>query len=213
VKKLPDDRKIFGQVSLKNSKYSILRDLKLVFSQSDVIGNLNKTTQQTLKDYYKILNVTFGASEAEIKKRFRKLATIHHPDKNGGSKKSEETFKEILNAYETLSNKKNREIYDLKYRQHFQQSKTETPSQNRTNTNAKQEEPRQSPPRNREYQNHEKSKPNANYSFWIIVVLLALLYFFYNANKTTTGNTKADKQLEEQGPENRPQSGELDFNK
>ena len=53
-----------------------------------VIGNLNKTTQQTLTDYYKILNLTLEASESEIKKSFRKLATIYHPDKNGGSKKA-----------------------------------------------------------------------------------------------------------------------------
>ena len=166
-----------------------------------------------MTDYYKILNVTFGASETEIKKRFRKLATIHHPDKNGGSKNSEETFKTILNAYETLSHKKNRENYDLKYRQHFQQPKTETTNQNNKNSNTKHEQTKQPPPRNREYQKAEKPKPKVNYSFLVVVVLLALLYL-YNANKTTTtGNTKADKQLEEQEPEKRPQSGELDFNK
>ncbi len=157
------------------------------------------------------MNVPFGASETEIKKRFRKLATIHHPDKNGGSIKSEETFKVILNAYETLSDKEKRTIYDLKYKQQFQQHKSETTNQN--NTNAKQKEPKKPTPRNQEYQKTEKTKPKVNYSFWVVVVLLALLYL-YNANKTTTtGNTKADKQLEEQNPENRPQSGELDFNK
>lgn len=157
------------------------------------------------------MNLPFGASGTEIKKRFRKLATIHHPDKNGGSKKSEETFKVILNAYETLSDKEKRAIYDIKYKQHFQKSKSETTSQH--NRNTKQEESKQPPPRNREYQKTEKAKPKVNYSFWVVVVLLALFYL-YNANKTTTtGNTKADKQLEEQKPENRPQSGELDFNK
>ena len=162
-----------------------------------------------MTDHYKTLNVTFGASETEIKKRFRKLATIHHPDKNGGSKKSEETFKVILNAYETLSNKERRAIYDIKYKQHFQQPKAETTNRN----NTKHEEPKQPPPRSREYQKTEKTKPKVNYSFWVVVVLLALLYL-YNANKTTTtGNSKADQQLEEQKPENRPQSGELDFNK
>ena len=157
------------------------------------------------------MNLPFGASETEIKKRFRKLATIHHPDKNGGSKKSEETFKLILNAYETLSDKEKRVIYDIKYKQHFQKTKSETTNQN--NTNTKQEEPKQPPPGNRDYQKTEKTKPKVNYSFWVVIVLLALLYL-YNANKkTTTGNPKADQQLEEQKPENRPQSGELDFNK
>jgi curved DNA-binding protein CbpA len=157
--------------------------------------------------------VPFEASETEIKRRFRKLAKIHHPDKNGGSKKSEETFKTILNAYETLSNKKSRAIYDLKYKQQFKQPKTETTNRNSTNSNTKQEPPKQSPRRNREYQRTEKAKPKVNYGFWVIVILLVLFYL-YNANKTTTtGNTKADKQLEEQEQENRPQSGELDFNK
>ena len=151
----------------------------------------------------------FGASEAEIKKRFRKLATIHHPDKNGGSKLSEETFKAILSAYETLSDKKKRCIYDVKYKQNFQKYKSETTNQN--NSNSKQDEPKQPSPRKKEYQ--KKTNPKVIYIFWFIVILLALLYLF-NTNKiTTTGNTKADQQLEELKPENRPHSGELDFNK
>lgn len=166
-----------------------------------------------MTDYYKILNVTFGASDTEIKKGFRKLATIHHPDKNGGSIKSEETFKVLLNAYETLSNKESRAIYDLEYKQHFRQPKSETTNQNSTSSNTKHEQPKQSSQRNREYQRPEKTNPKVNYSFWVIVVILVLLYL-YNANKTTTtGNPKADQQLEDQQPENRPQSGELDFNK
>ena len=73
----------------------------------------------------------------EIKKRFRKLATIHHPDKNGGSIKSEETFKVLLNAYETLSNKESRAIYDSNYKHHFRQPKSETKNQNSTSYNTK----------------------------------------------------------------------------
>jgi DnaJ-class molecular chaperone len=157
--------------------------------------------------------VPFKASETEIKKRFRKLATIYHPDKNGGSKKSEETFKIILNAYETLSDKESRRIYDLKYKQHFQQPKKETTNPNNTSSNKNYEQPKQSPPRNKEYQNTENTKPKVNYSFWVILVLMALLYFYNSNKKTTTGNPKADKQLEEQQTEGRPQSGEIQFNK
>jgi hypothetical protein len=59
----------------------------------------------------------------------------------------------------------------------------------------------------------KKTNIKVNYIFWFIVVLLVLLYLF-NTNKiTTTGNTKADQKLEDQKPESRPQSGELDFNK
>jgi DnaJ-class molecular chaperone len=52
---------------------------------------------------YDTLGVSKQASEAEIKKAYRKLAMKYHPDKNAGDKKAESKFKEINNAYETLS--------------------------------------------------------------------------------------------------------------
>ena len=65
--------------------------------------------------------------------------------------------------------------------------------------------------RNREYKHTKMTKPKVNYSFLVVLVLLALLYL-YNAKKTTTtGNPKADQQLEDQQPESRPHTGELDF--
>lgn len=60
------------------------------------------------KNFYDILGVKRDASEAEIKKAFRKLATKHHPDAGGDEKK----FKEISEAYETLSNPEKRKEYD-----------------------------------------------------------------------------------------------------
>jgi len=65
------------------------------------------------KDYYKILNVPKNASEADIKKSFRKLAMKWHPDKNPGNKEeAEKKFKDIAEAYEVLSDKKKREVFD-----------------------------------------------------------------------------------------------------
>lgn len=61
------------------------------------------------KDYYKILGVNKDASEEEIKKAFRKLAHVHHPDKGGGN---EAKFKEASEAYSVLSDKKKRQQYD-----------------------------------------------------------------------------------------------------
>lgn len=63
------------------------------------------------KDYYKILGISKGAAEDEIKKAYRKLALKYHPDKNKTAE-AEEKFKEIAEAYEVLSDKKKREIYD-----------------------------------------------------------------------------------------------------
>ncbi|TSC92366.1 MAG: molecular chaperone DnaJ [Candidatus Berkelbacteria bacterium Licking1014_85] len=60
------------------------------------------------KDYYDILGVAKGASTDEIKRAYRKLAHQHHPDKGGDSEK----FKEINEAYQTLSDSQKRQQYD-----------------------------------------------------------------------------------------------------
>lgn len=64
------------------------------------------------KDFYKILGVSKDVSEAELKKTFRKLARKHHPDSNPGDVKAEAKFKEISEAYDVLSDPKQREEYD-----------------------------------------------------------------------------------------------------
>jgi molecular chaperone DnaJ len=63
-------------------------------------------------DYYKILGVGKNASEAEIKKSYRKLARRYHPDRNQGDKAAEERFKEISQANDVLSDPEKRKQYD-----------------------------------------------------------------------------------------------------
>jgi DnaJ-class molecular chaperone len=65
-----------------------------------------------VKDYYKILGVSESATQDEIRKAYRGLAIKLHPDKNKDAPESEESFKELVEAYETLSNENKRREYD-----------------------------------------------------------------------------------------------------
>ena len=64
------------------------------------------------KNYYDILGVNKNASEADIKKAYKKLAMEYHPDRNRGDKKAEAKFKEINEAYQTLSDATKKKNYD-----------------------------------------------------------------------------------------------------
>lgn len=65
-----------------------------------------------MADYYQTLGLSKNASQDEIKKSFRKLARQYHPDKNPGDKAAEDKFKEVNQAYETLSDPEKRKQYD-----------------------------------------------------------------------------------------------------
>ena len=77
------------------------------------------------EDYYNVLGVSKDASDAEIKKAYRKLAMKYHPDHTKGNKDAEEKFKKISEAYAVLSDKDKRQEYDTfgseGFRQRFSQ--------------------------------------------------------------------------------------------
>ncbi|MGB6977120.1 MAG: molecular chaperone DnaJ [Gammaproteobacteria bacterium] len=64
------------------------------------------------QDFYQILDLPRNASEAEIKKAYRRLAMKYHPDRNPGNKEAEAKFKEAKEAYEILSDSRKRSAYD-----------------------------------------------------------------------------------------------------
>ena len=64
------------------------------------------------KDYYEVLGVARGATGEEIKKAYRKLALKYHPDKNPGDHTAEESFKEVSEAFEVLSEADSRAAFD-----------------------------------------------------------------------------------------------------
>jgi molecular chaperone DnaJ len=64
------------------------------------------------RDYYEVLGVERNASEAELKKAFKRLAMKHHPDRNPDDTAAEEKFKEAKEAYDVLNNPQKRAAYD-----------------------------------------------------------------------------------------------------
>lgn len=78
----------------------------------------------SIKNYYAVLGVPPDASEDDIKKKFRKLALQYHPDKNADNEFAAVQFREIQEAYETLSDARKRAAYNREWHYHYPGSKT-----------------------------------------------------------------------------------------
>lgn len=83
------------------------------------------------RDYYAVLRVRRTASSDEIKKRFRQLALKYHPDRNQGNKTAEAKFKELIEAYDVLSDEDKRAKYD-RFGQYWQYDSTNHKRSRRT---------------------------------------------------------------------------------
>jgi len=137
-----------------------------------------------MKDYYKILQVDSSAEQEEIKVAYRKLAQKYHPDHNRGEQWATKKFKEIEDAYETLSNPEKKKHYDEEWKS---RNKSED---NNYETGMKSYAPEQS---KTEYK--QKSNGPARNKFRIILLssaclIVALLitwrFAFASTNKTPT---------------------------
>lgn len=161
-------------------------------------------------NYYKTLEVKPSATETEIKKAFRRLAIKYHPDKNKGRKDAEEKFKEIAFAYEVLSDPVRKLELDIYL---SQQNLTFTIKSGSTRSGAESE-----------YKKTEfKDKPNQKEEinirvtlFWTVALIILIIYLISNSDpetKRTTGNKKADKELEKEESARKPKTGEINFKK
>jgi molecular chaperone DnaJ len=98
-------------VQMKNFPVGWPFEQSVPWSAVDFIMGVNIVAS---RNYYRILGVRKKASLKEIKKRFRQLALQYHPDRNPGDPISEEHFKLVAEAYQVLSDGKNRRLYDQK---------------------------------------------------------------------------------------------------
>lgn len=113
-----------------------------------------------MKDYYKSLELNFGATSTDIKTAYRRLAKKYHPDLHFGNKLFEEKFKEINEAYSILNDKAKKDIYDINYQKSKYRQSTNNNSSNSTNNSEKKEQKQDpnSEPKTK-YQNTTKEKP------------------------------------------------------
>lgn len=94
-----------------------------------------------MKDYYYILGINNDATEADIKKAYRKLSLKFHPDKNDGDKFFEERFKDINEAYENLIDSNRRRLHDsILYSSNFKSSQNVTSNQPRKEEQQRKQE-------------------------------------------------------------------------
>lgn len=97
-----------------------------------------------MKDYYKSLELNFGATTTDIKSAYRRLAKKYHPDLHFGNKIFEDKFKEINEAYSILIDKEKKNIYDINYQKNYNRQNTSSNSNN-SSDNSKKEEPKKEP--------------------------------------------------------------------
>ena len=142
-----------------------------------------------MKNYYQILGLNRDADLFEIKKAYKKLAIKFHPDKNNNDSFFEERFKEILEAYETLSDIERKKAYDSKYDILYNNGNTKHQSNKGTNKDSRSKYKTSS--NNRD----TKKKTRKNYLGYIIALLIffTIKHFFFDLNSDNNNQyTKSD---------------------
>lgn len=110
-------RRTFHSLSYRNSQPS---SSLFTTTSSPIVSTIKSSTHVQIRsfssgskrDFYETLGVLKGADKGQVKKAYFKLAKQYHPDTNQGDQKAAEKFKEVTEAYEVLSDDKQRELYD-----------------------------------------------------------------------------------------------------
>jgi len=152
-------------------------------------------------NYYIVLGVNNTASAEEIKAAYRKLAKKYHPDRNPNNKAAEDYFKEVQQAYSTLSNPVKRKKYDLKFR-HFSEPKSTPTSHTTYRGNAYQYAQQQANYRKQQYRGTEKKsetkKKDKSESIQIIasvgVALILMNFIISNSSDSSLDKTYAESK-------------------
>ncbi|MCW3086261.1 MAG: heat shock protein DnaJ domain protein [Bacteroidetes bacterium] len=172
-------------------------------------------------NYYIVLGVKNTASFEEIKAAYRELAKKYHPDKNPDNKAAEDFFKEIQQAYTTLSNPEKRKKFDLRFS--YTSTQTTTTKTQSTNTaytgNAYQYAQQQAQYRQQQSPKpkpvyKQKAKPDKSENFYVLIsvgVAILLLYFIISYSNSVDKKrmvalaspdvTAVDSTIEEAAPE------------
>jgi len=111
-----------------------------------------------IKNYYHLLGVDLNATKSEIKKAYRLYASKFHPDKQEGDKFFDDRFKELLEAYEVLSDDNKRVIYDAKLKKDYQNDEKNQTYENRKRKEREQNEREKERKKKEEYERRDKLK-------------------------------------------------------
>jgi curved DNA-binding protein CbpA len=131
-----------------------------------------------VKDYYSILGVHRNASEAEIKRAYRRLAVIYHPDKNKDPQ-AQEIFVAITEAYDVVGDPAKRQAYHQRMENPFAEVLVEEPIIRHRDPAYRRRRPVTSPPPPRTSEAAELMKEYLHYFYWMSWVGLGIISLFF----------------------------------
>ncbi|KAG0729539.1 DnaJ subfamily C member 21 [Chionoecetes opilio] len=118
-------------------------------------------------DYYEVLNVSRHVTPDEVKRAYRRLARIHHPDKNlDNVLEAAENFKVIKAAADTLSDPRQKALYDREYRQYLHKRKREERCWEREHKRRRQERDGERPDKRKRHEDEDEDEGSSEDEFW-----------------------------------------------